>query len=357
MMKLPRWNIYFFLALLLGVGFVVFRLFEPFLTSMLVAAVLAIFFGGMHRFLERQLDGRRVLAAAITLLIIALIIVIPLAIISLIAISEISRLLVNFDVHSISWNSLGGLAQTIDGTSWWQHWGGGRRVEEVIGLQTVLGSFQNVSGWALSFLTTMYQDVAGFVFFLFSMFFALFYFLIDGARAMRFLLRVSPLRDEHEQILIRDFVSMSRATIKGTIIIAFIQGILGSIAFAIAGIASPAVWGLAMAFFSLIPFLGSGIVWLPAAIIMLATGNVWQGVFLLVFGFGVVSSIDNFLRPRFVGKDTQIHPLLVLFATLGGLSMFGIIGFLVGPIIVALFVSLVHIYDIEFKSELSRFNQ
>ena len=357
MMKLPQWNVYFFLALLLGVGYVVFLLFEPFLTSMLVAAVLAILFGGMYRWLERRLGGRSILAASLTLFLIALLIVIPLAIISLVAITEISRLLMTFDVNSLSWRSLGGLAQSIDGTNWWGHLSGGRRVEDVFGLQTILGSFQNVSGWAIAFLGAMYQNVAGFVFFLFVMFFTLFYFLIDGERAIRFLMRISPLRDEHERILIHDFVSMSRATIKGTIIIAFIQGVLGSIAFAIAGIASPTIWGLAMAFFSLIPFLGSGIVWLPAAIIMLVTGNIWQGAFLLIFGFGIVSSIDNFLRPRFVGKDTQIHPLLVLFATLGGISLFGIIGFLVGPIIVALFVSLVHIYDIEFKSELSRFNQ
>jgi predicted PurR-regulated permease PerM len=357
MMKFPRWNVYFFLALLVGVGYLMFAILQPFLTALLVAAVLAVFFQGLYQWMVRLTRGREVLSASVMLLLIALVIVIPITLIVLAALTEASILYTYVGSGGLSWNQFHHFTQSIDQSEWWMRFSSGRSVEDILGVNTFLSSARDISNALLGFLQALYQGVAGALFWLFTMFFALFYFFIDGHRAVRFFMRISPLRDVHEAVLIRDFVSMSRATIKGTLVIAFIQGLLGGIAFLIAGIPSPATWGLVMAFLSLIPFLGSGIVWLPAGIILLVIGHVWQGVWLLAFGFGIVSSIDNFLRPRFVGRDTQIHPLLVLFATLGGLSLFGLVGFLVGPIIAALFISLVNIYDMEFKTELDRYNQ
>lgn len=111
-----------------------------------------------------------------------------------------------------------------------------------------------------------------------------------------------------------------------------------------------------MTILSIIPAVGAGLVWGPAGIILLFIGNIWQGVFVLSFGILVISFIDNILRPKLVGNDTEMHPLLVFFATLGGLITFGIIGFVIGPVIMALFLSLWDIYGKEFKSQLNKFN-
>jgi predicted PurR-regulated permease PerM len=167
---------------------------------------------------------------------------------------------------------------------------------------------------------------------------------------------LSPLKNEYEKILIKRFSSMVSATLKGTIIVGVVQGLLGGLMFAIAGVPSFAIWGIVMIILSVIPAFGSGLVWAPVGVIMLVTGNIWQGIFILVFGTVVISFIDNVLRPKLVGGDTAIHPLLVFFATLGGIISFGLLGFIIGPVIMALFLTLWDIYGKEFKSQLTKYN-
>ena len=168
---------------------------------------------------------------------------------------------------------------------------------------------------------------------------------------------ISPLKNKQEQLIISKFVSISRATLKGTLVIAIIQGVLMSLVFFIAGVKSVTLWGLVTVLVSLIPMIGPVLVWAPVGIIMLLLGHVWQGITILVFGGFVISLIDNFLRPKLIGNDTSLHPLLVFLSTLGGIALFGIAGFLLGPVIVVLFITLLHIYQIEFKGDLKKFNQ
>jgi predicted PurR-regulated permease PerM len=173
---------------------------------------------------------------------------------------------------------------------------------------------------------------------------------------VRYFMSVMPLRDEHEKLLIGKFVSMSRATLRGTLMIGIVQGFLGGLMFAIASVPSPVIWGLVMTVFSVIPMVGVGLVWIPVGMALLFFGQVWQGIFVLSFGAGIISTIDNVLRPKLVGRDTQMHPLLVFFATLGGISLFGFAGFVIGPIIASLAVALLEIYSLEFRSQLRVFN-
>ena len=112
-----------------------------------------------------------------------------------------------------------------------------------------------------------------------------------------------------------------------------------------------------MIILSVVPSFGTAIVWLPAGLILLALGHIWEGTFVLAIGGGVISLIDNILRPKLVGKDTQMHPLMVFFATIGGLSLFGLPGFIIGPIIIALFLALFEIYGIEFRDQLKEYNE
>jgi predicted PurR-regulated permease PerM len=151
---------------------------------------------------------------------------------------------------------------------------------------------------------------------------------------------------------VEKFVSVSRATLKGTVIIGVIQGTLAGMALAVAGIQGAAFWGTIMTVLSIIPGVGTALVWLPAAIFLMATGSVASGVVLIVFCGAVVGSVDNFLRPRLVGKDTQMHDLLILFSTLGGLLLFGVVGFILGPILAALFVTVWDIYGAAFRDML-----
>src|SRR5262249_49855304 len=148
------------------------------------------------------------------------------------------------------------------------------------------------------------------------------------------------------------FVSVSRATIKGTLVIGLLQGLLGGLAFWVLGLDGAALWGTVMAILSIIPGLGHGIVWIPATIYLAARGDWGSAIGLFVWGGAVVGSVDNFLRPWLVGKDTEMPDLMILISTLGGLILFGPVGFVVGPIVAALFVTVWDLYGTAFEEVL-----
>ena len=139
--------------------------------------------------------------------------------------------------------------------------------------------------------------------------------------------------------LVTKFTTVIRATVKGNIVVAASQGALGGLIFWILGIQGPVLWGVSMAFLSLLPAVGAGLIWVPVAIYFLATGAVWQGVVLTAFGVGVIGLVDNVLRPILVGKDTKMPDYVVLISTLGGMALFGLTGFVIGPVIAALFIA------------------
>ncbi|MFC1608938.1 AI-2E family transporter [Patescibacteria group bacterium] len=353
-MKVRNYNVYFFLLVLLGVTALAYLVFKPFLSAIAIALILAVVFYGVYKKFLKMTRNRKSLSSFLTCLLILLIIVIPFTVIfGLLAreagdvykhISQDEQFYQHYVLESIE--NIKGLpvVQSLDIN--------GRLVD-----QDVTSSLQNFSQGFLVFIQKAYQNVVGFVIWVFVMFFSLYYFLIEGNDIRRRVMYLSPLKDEHEAKLLGKFVSMAKATLKGTVIIGIIQGILGGIMFAIAGIPSFIIWGVVMAVFSIIPAAGSGIVWAPAGIIMLALGNTWEGVFILAFGGIVISLLDNILRPKLVGSDTEMHPLLVFFATLGGLMAFGFIGFIIGPIIIALFLALWDIYGIEFRKQLGEYNK
>jgi predicted PurR-regulated permease PerM len=220
----------------------------------------------------------------------------------------------------------------------------------------LMGPFKSLSGEILVLIERIYQGMAGFILWIFAMFFSLYYFLIDGERVVKKILYLSPLKDEHEKIIIQRFTSIVRAVTKGVLIIGVIQSTIGGLAFAIAGVPSPVIWGIMMFFFSLIPMVGTSLIWFPVGLILLLGGGTWEGIFILSVGLFIISTVDNLIRPKLVGRDTQIHPLLIFFATLGGFMVFGPTGFILGPVIVALALSFWNIYASEFKDDLRSFN-
>ena len=176
-----------------------------------------------------------------------------------------------------------------------------------------------------------------------------FFFLRDGDFLVSTLVRALPLGDQIERTLLRKIAEVTSATVKGNLAVAAVQGALGGLIFWILGIEGALLWAVVMTFASLLPALGPALVWGPAAIYLLAIHDIWQGVVLIGFGAGVIGTIDNFLRPILVGRSTQIPDYLVLFSTLGGIAVFGLNGFVLGPLIAGVFIVFWDIFIREFN--------
>jgi predicted PurR-regulated permease PerM len=181
------------------------------------------------------------------------------------------------------------------------------------------------------------------------LFYALFYFLVDGPRILQGILRHVPLEPGQKEELLERFVSVTRATLRGSLLIGLIQGGVAGLAFWVAGVPGPAFWGTIMVILSIIPAVGAGLIWVPAVIYLFMAGQVVAGIGLLAWCAIVVGTIDNLLRPRLIGRDARMSDLLILLSTLGGIVLFGAVGFIVGPIVAALFVTVWHIYGEVFQ--------
>jgi predicted PurR-regulated permease PerM len=207
----------------------------------------------------------------------------------------------------------------------------------------------SISKYIVGYLTDLTQNTLLVIINFVVMLYCLFFFIRDGDKLLRSSLYILELKDEIGNRLYQRFTSTARATLKGTLIIGLIQGTMGGILFWAVGINSAIVWGVIMILAAMIPGIGCAIIWAPAALIMLATGHVWECIMLIAVGSLVISSIDNFLRPLLVGKDTQMHPLLIFLSTIGGIAVFGISGFVIGPIITALLSTLWEIYEKHYQ--------
>lgn len=352
-MIIKKLNLYFFVFLLISGTIAGFLLIQPYLGAIFIAALLAIIFNRPYEYIHAKIHSASI-ASAIMLCVVAITIILPIIFVSGLIFNEVSHvvaqttqqdssvqqsvqrivtMIVNVPILNIAFERVGEYASSSE-------------------INTVV---KNAANYSISFIQSIYRSVVSGAITFFVLLFTLFYFFIDGKSIIVRMMELSPLRDKHELNLINEFTSMTRATLKGTVVIGLIQGITGGVAFAIAGVLSPVLWTVVMIVLAIIPAVGAALVIFPAAIIMLLLGYVWQGIFLAVIGV-FVSSIDNVLRPKLVGKDTQMHSLAVFFATIGGLKMFGLIGFIVGPIIMALMIALWKIYAVEFKTQLQKFN-
>ena len=192
------------------------------------------------------------------------------------------------------------------------------------------------------------QDVLRISALFFLMLYVLFFFLRDGTQLVAMLIRVLPLGDVRERELLEKFADVSLATIKGTLVVGVVQGAIGAILFWAVGIPAPVFWGSAMMVFSVLPAVGPGLIWLPAAVILLGMGQIVKGIVLVAVGVLVIGLVDNVLRPVLVGRDTQMPDYLVLLATLGGLAVFGVSGFVIGPVIAAFFLVVWEMFALEY---------
>ena len=186
------------------------------------------------------------------------------------------------------------------------------------------------------------------------MLFTLSYLFLRGPEILREFRRLSPLRHEHEEKIMEIFRSVAQATFLGSLATALIQGTAGGFVFLLFGLPSPLLWGAVMAFLSLVPVVGTALVWGPVAIYYILTGAVWKGLIMLVIFAGVVGSIDNVVKPLLIKRGTQIHTLWVFLSILGGVGIFGFLGFVLGPFFITILFVLIEIYKVEFREELGQ---
>jgi predicted PurR-regulated permease PerM len=328
-----------FLWLLVGVSVAFAWILWPFSGAVLWATIAAILFRPLYRRLLKSMRQRRTLAALATVAIIIVMVILPLTVISALLLQEASGV---YDrIQSGELNVGRYFRQVFSAMPEWV-----TNLLNRFGL-TNLGDVQErlSSGLLRSsqFFATqainLGQNTFDFLVGLFVMLYLLFFLLRDGDELSRRLKDAVPLRAEYRKALFDKFTIVIRATVKGNIVVAVLQGALGGFIFWFLGIRAPVLWGALMAMLSLLPAIGTGLVWLPVAVYLLATGAVWQGIVLIAWGVLVIGLVDNVVRPVLVGKDIKMPDYVVLISTLGGLAVFGVNGFVIGPVIAAIFMA------------------
>ncbi|WP_353154301.1 AI-2E family transporter [Pollutimonas bauzanensis] len=334
-------NLYFrtFLLLLAAVTVAFIWVLLPYYGAIFWGTILAIVFSPLHRRLLAKMRGRPNLAAFTTLLIIILMVIIPLILITGALLQEGANV---YNRMSTGELNLGDYFEQIVSAL-------PPSVHELLnrfGIGDVFSLREKLSAGALQgskFLATQAVNVGQNTFeFLIGMgvmLYILYFLLRDGANLARHSKQLIPLSEDHKQHLFRKFATVVRATVKGNIAVAITQGSLGGLMFWFLGIQGALLWGVLMTFLSLLPAVGAALIWAPVAIYFLVTGAVWQGITLTLFGVIVIGLVDNILRPLLVGKDTKIPDYVILISTLGGLSVFGLNGFVIGPLFAALFIA------------------
>lgn len=339
---------------IVSVGFLM--VLKPFFGTIFWACAITVIFYPLQQWLLARMKGRVNTSALLTLMACMLIVVLPVTLLISSVVAEgakvyqklesgelnpaqyieqvrtafpaVEQTLVRFDVD-IAKVKEGALNATMSAGKW--------------AAQNALSIGQNTFKLLLNICLMLYLT---------------FFLLRDGNYLLELLIRALPLGDARERMLFAKFGEVTRATIKGNLVIAVIQGSLGGLIFWILGIPGALLWGVVMAVLSLIPAVGPAIVWVPVSIYLFATGENVKGIILVAFGAGVIGLVDNILRPILVGRDTKLPDYIVLLSTLGGLGLFGVNGFVIGPLVAALFIAFwgifireVHIFSPDSQVE------
>ncbi len=333
----------FLLALALGISILFFLVIRRFLLAVLLAAVFAGLAYPLYGWLHERTGSRR--AGALTLILLLVAVGLPVAgFLTLVATEAVQ------------------VSQGAE--AWFQEEGRAAQVRDLVErvplanrllpeggefVEQVREAASRTGPMLMGALAAAARGTFSFFLQLFVLCYALFYFLVDGPAILRKILQYIPLDSGQKEELLERFVSVTRATLRGSLLIGLIQGGVAGMAFWVAGVRGPAFWGTVMVVLSIIPAIGAGLIWIPAVIYLFLTGNVVAGIGLLIWCAVVVSTIDNMLRPRLIGRDARMSDLMILVSTLGGIILFGAVGFIVGPIVAALFVTVWHIYGEAFR--------
>lgn len=336
-----RINTVSFLIFLLVVFIVVVFIAKPFVNLLAFAVITAILFSPVYNLLVRRVKNQSV-ASLLTIIIILAIIVIPLVFFGQVIYSQISNLFDKYRAGELVIDRSQLISDLPD------------QIQTII--QNFSQDFSNLVGriysQAFSSITGLLSNVANFVIAFFMFFFVVYYLLRDGDKIKEALSAVSPIGHNQESKLIDKVVSAVNGVVKGSFLVALVQGVVATIGFYIFGVPEPLLWGAFTVIAALVPTVGTSLSLIPAIIYLAVTGHVPQAIGMAIWGLFAVGMIDNFIGPRLIGGSVKLHPVLVLIAVIGGIQMFGLLGFLIGPIIMAVFVAMVEMYRIDFKDNL-----
>jgi len=347
----PLW---FFVLVLAGVLYLFVRVFAPFLLIFLWATILVITFHPVYRRLRALLRGRDSLAALLMVFGLTLLIILPV----ILLIANIAQQSV--DAYVTYSDALSRQEQNIE-RSIMAH-------PFLMKVKTVMSRFidfetfdlgtvvikglESASSFIVGQSTNFFSGLAGFAFRFVLLLVATYYFFKDGEKVMGELRKLSPMDKNREEKIIRKFTDITRATMLGTFSSAAIQGVLGGLAFLLIGMPSPLLWGVVMAFMSLVPVLGAFTVWIPAALYLIAIDSYGKAVFILIYGLLTVTLADNVFKPLIIRGGSKIHPVVIFFSILGGLAYFGFSGLIIGPLVTGLTFVVLEIYREEFQEQL-----
>jgi predicted PurR-regulated permease PerM len=329
----------FFLLLLAFVTLAFIYILLPYSGAIFWGVVLAILFAPLHRRVLRETKHKQTVAALITLSLIIVMVILPL---SMITASLVKQAAAVYDMINSGKINFGAYFLRIMHAlpQWMVNLLERFELTDLASLQQKLSEgaaqlSQTVARQAINIGGKTFDFLVG----LFVMLYLLFFLLRDGQSLATRIKHAFPLGSKYKQRLFNNFTTVIRATVKGNVLVAAAQGALGGLIFWFLGVEGPLLWAVVMAFLSLLPAVGAAIVWAPVAIYFLVTGAIWQGVVLIAFGVIVIGLVDNVLRPLLVGKDTKMPDYLVLLSTIGGMALFGLNGFVIGPVVAALFLA------------------
>jgi predicted PurR-regulated permease PerM len=329
----------FFLLLLalVTIGFIYILL--PYSGAVFWGVVLAILFAPLYRRLLRATKNKPTLAALFTLLLIIVMVILPLSLISASLVKQAAGI---YEMVNSGQINVGSYFQRVMHAlpQWVINLLERFELTDLASLQQKLSEgaaqvSQTVARQAIAIGSKTFDFLVG----MGVMLYLLFFLLRDGQSLASRVRTAIPLSLKYKQRLFTNFTTVIRATVKGNVLVAAAQGALGGLIFWFLGVQAPLLWAVVMAFLSLLPAIGAAVVWAPVAIYLLVTGAVWEGVVLIAFGVLVIGLVDNLLRPVLVGKDTKMPDYLVLLSTLGGMALFGLNGFVIGPVVAALFIA------------------
>ena len=351
-MQNPTFEQKAFILLLVLVTIAFFWILLPFYGAVFWAMVLAVVFAPLQERLLQRTGGRGNLAALLTLIICLLVAILPVIFITSAVVAEGTALYEKLESGELDIGSyVTSFVQMLPPSI--------QEQLDRVGMSDLDGLREQISKGATAgsqYLATKVFAIGQgtFEFFIgfFVMLYLLFFLLRDGKDLVHKIRTTIPLADTTKRRLQIKFTRVVRATVKGNVVVAAVQGALGGLIFWILGIYSPLLWGVLMAFLSLLPAAGAGIIWAPVAIYLMLSGSMVQGIILTAFGVLVIGLVDNILRPILVGKDTRMPDYLILISTLGGLSLLGLNGFVIGPLVAALFVASWNLFGAKKKVRL-----
>ncbi|MFZ3157303.1 MAG: AI-2E family transporter [Smithella sp.] len=327
-------NIIFLILLAFITGLLAYIL-KSFFLAVFWAVLIASVFAPLYKFINKKIVNPNI-CAGITMMGIILCLILPVGLLIDLLIMEIIDIYQSFNSYSSNW--IGTLSEALKALSKKPIFAS-LNLDQTLLINKSQEAFKVLTSYVFSHISEFTKNTILVVVQFAVMLYSLFFFLRDGERLVKTITENIPVDNKHLEHFINQFLTTAKASLKFTFIIGGIQGFLGGMIFYITGIERALVWGVLMFALSIVPAIGCSLIWAPAGIIMLLLGHIWQGIAILIFGLIVISSVDNLLRPVLLGRDTQMHSLLIFLSTLGGIAAMGFSGFILGPVIASLFLA------------------